>query len=207
MISALGLAWTAVVLSLPLTLLFVAIDLGHHFRGRAGLRACWSLRSWFFFLLLAASNSAATLLVWYWADGGEWPIGLGDWARASLYAFIGVVGYEIILSNLSISLGQQISIQPWVGKARDSAVAKAARTQARINKTRDEQIRRALYETLSEQEMNSEITHFLGAEAIPKLEDEASEGEFDSAWHKAGELATKKPSEMEGLLKERKKNE
>jgi hypothetical protein len=117
------MAVATVVLSVPLTFLLVALDIHRSAAGEASYRAC-AFASLPFFTFFAVGNAVAALFVPLMAPG--WATKtlfepLPDPVRPLVYAFIGVIAFEVVISHLTYNilgqtytLGNRIHTTSWV---------------------------------------------------------------------------------------------
>lgn len=124
----------------------------------------------------------------------------GEWvpfvhAFAGVFAFQGVLGH----TNLTVYGQGLLTIEDWIAKARDGAVASAAERQLRLSEKRAIEYAHVL-STLPDDKLNAYIAQHLGPDAIAALEEQVPDG-TDIALYKAQALAYNDPDRAEQLAK------
>jgi hypothetical protein len=203
-------AGAAIVIALLLTLAVVTADVHRSTGGQAKRRTCM-LASAQFYGIFAAGNAVATLLVPLMAPWWIQTIffePLPVWYRPLVYAFIGVVAFEGIISHLTYSAtGKNYTFHNQIEKLRGSAVEAAVRKEIEREDRLQQQRAQDLVDLLSEQDLNSVIILHLGPGRVTALEDQASEENANAQLLKANALAGRKPIETKAIVKQAKKRQ
>jgi hypothetical protein len=188
----------ALVLSSLFSALLWAIELQH--RSKAQFRRCINGAAGLYFLILLTGSTATTLfaaattaslfaenaaaeaqqpikklvlnLPWFW------------------YAFLGVFGFSVLLKNMNVTFFRQgvLSINDWISKALERAVASAVKAQATANFHTAERMAGKL-RALPEADLNAHVLNALGMARLKQLEKEARTTGADVALTKALALA------------------
>lgn len=217
--SPLGVALIAQVASLALSFLFAVnsvhssandqASVGPASNNKVGYRACAIWPSLTFYITLAVYNAVATFLVPVLTPGfiaDEFFDPLNGLARGLLYAVIGTVGFEGVLSNITFStVGAQYSFRNRVMRARDQAVEEALDRQIQIDNRRQQKIARDLLELVPEEAMNTHILNLLGEGRVTTLDEQAEQENAHLPTLKANVLAAEKPDETSAIVREARK--
>lgn len=207
---------TAQVASLALTFLFAVnsiyisandqASLGPASNNKVSYKACAIWPSLVFYITLAVYNAIATLLVPVLAPGlvaKELFDPLYGLSRALLYAIVGTVAFEAILSNLTFSTVEaSYSFRNRVTRTRDRAVEEALDRQIQMDNRQQQKCALSLRELFSEQDLNTHIITHLGGGHVTELDEQAEQENADSRGLKADVLAAQKPDEAAAIVKE-----
>lgn len=207
MMSFLTIGVAAQLISLGLTFLFVVNDIHSSANNQVSLRACAIWPSFTFFLTFAIGNAIATLFVPIMVPGfvaTQFFDPLNDFARAFTYAVLGVIGFEVILSNLTYSTtGADYSpLRNRIAKARDYAVEQAVDREIAMANRQQQRRARDLHELVPEPELNGHIFENLGAGVVGDLEDVAVAEGAPPVFVKCNALAARKPVEADAIVKD-----
>jgi hypothetical protein len=166
--SDLGLAvLSAAIFSLLICLIEIK------FLSKAWFKACITASAFFYLLILLVGNAATTLLAAATISAkSPAPLALGF--KWFWYAFIGVFAFEALLQNINLTfVGKGVlSINDWISKARDNAVASAIDSQTNAGLKRAQQTANKL-KLLSEQELNTHVLTALSADRLKELQNSA----------------------------------
>ena len=214
--SSFGVGVTAQLASLALTFLFAVnsiyisandqASLGPASNNKVSYWACAIWPSLVFYITMAVYNAVATLLVPVLAPGlvaREVFDPLDGLSRAIVYAIVGTVGFEAILSNLTFStVGVNYSFRDRITKARDRAVEEALDRQIQIDNRKQQKCARALRELVSEEDLNTHIITLLGGGRVTALDEQAEQENAHAFGLKADVLAAQKPDEANAIVRE-----
>jgi hypothetical protein len=181
-----------VLISVAFSLLLALIEIPHSSRASIGS----SITGYFvlYVLVLILGNTGTTLLA-----SGVLPEDLPG-PRYFWYAFVGVFGFQIVLKNVNLTVFDKgvLTVEDWITKARDRAVAAAVKCQAvRANREAAD-----IAEKLcAHPALNTYVTHHLGNGAVAQLEKAAKENAADSGLIKALALASQKPDVAAALAR------
>src|SRR5207248_2674452 len=119
-------------------------------------------------------------------------------------AFFGVFAFQGVLRNMNVTIFNKgvMTIQDWIAKASDSAVAAAIAKQARLDLARQ----RAIVERLMEmpiEEVNTYVLQLLGSNTGAALDEAARREHADKKLYKALELASKVPDQLDAIARGR----
>lgn len=217
--SPLGVGITAQLASLALTFLFAVnsiyvsandqASLGPASNNKVSYKACAIWPSLVFYITMAVYNAVATLLVPVLAPGlvaRELFDPLDGLSRAIVYAIVGTVGFEAILSNLTFStVGVNYSFRDRITKARDRAVEEALDRQIQMDNRQQQKCARSLRELVPEQDLNTHIITLLGGGRVIALEEQAEQENADPLGLKADVLAAQKSDEAAAIVREARK--
>jgi len=194
---------TALLLSLLFTSLICLIEIPS--RSKASLRACLGGSFVVYVLIFIVGNATATLLAPPLAPT-DLSAALAGWAPL-FYAFSGVFAFQGILGNTNVTFFGQgvLTIEEWVAKARDNAVANAVKKQARLELHYAQQCAEDLREKLSPAELNTYVARYMNPETVKKLEADAANANADPGLYKALWFAMEKPEEAAAVARRRKK--
>lgn len=110
------------------------------------------------------------------------------------YAFLGVFAFEALLQNINLTLFSRgvLSINDWISKARENAVADAIEAQTNADVQRTQSLAGKL-RTVATPELNAHVLHNLGALRLHELEATARSAGADDRLVKALALAQEAP--------------
>ena len=194
-LSQIGDLTIAIIAALFVTLLIIVIEVPSEARTRHR-KASFNFGVFVYFLILGIGNAATTMLASTLVDqqlpGPQW-----FW-----YAFFGVFGFQIVLKNTNLMVFDQgvLSIQSWIEKGRDHAVAHAIRRDEELT-IEIAQRNAAKLTDLDEQTLNGHITVLLGEKVVEKLEEAAGRTGSDAKAIKAFELARGAPDDVAAILR------
>lgn len=188
----------AILIALVFTLLIVTIEIAS--QSRASLKACFSSVFLLYCAILAVGNSVTTLLASVIA-AGRLPHVLVIWFPF-FYAFFGVFAFEGVLGNTNVTIFDRgvLTIQDWIAKARDPAIARAISNNVRLITNSANRSAQGLRQKLSEPELNTYIDQKFGAGTAAKLDADALKSNSDRVLYKALEFAIKAPVETQAIL-------
>jgi hypothetical protein len=120
-----------------------------------------------------------------------------------MHAFFGVFAFQGIMSNTNITFLDKgvLTIQDWIEKARDGAVAVAVERQARDQQQNRSRIAIALME-LDEGKLDAFIDNHLGRPAFESIAAAAAMHKANGKLYKALEFATRDPSNASAIAKD-----
>jgi len=123
-----------------------------------------------------------------------------------VYAFFGIFAFEGVMSNTNVNFFDKgvLTIQDWIRKARDPAVASALERQVQRGQNLITQSADTLAR-LDEAKLNTYIAQFLGADVVQQIELDAQASNADVKLYKALTLASKAPKETVAIMKNLKK--
>lgn len=164
----------AVSFAALLSLLISLIEI--RFLSKAWLRSCVTGSAFFYLLILLVGNTATTSFAAA-TISGKFPGLEYAWFW---YAFVGVFAFEALLQNINLTfVGKGVlSINDWISKARDSAVASAIDSQANAGQKLAQQTADRL-RTLSEQDLKTYVSTHLGGDRLTELESNAQAQSLD----------------------------
>lgn len=189
----------ALVLSLFFTSLLCLIEIPS--RSKASVRACLGGSFVVYVLIFIVGNATATLLTPPLVPT-ELSASLAGWAPL-FYAFSGVFAFQGILGNTNVTFFGQgvLTIEEWIAKARDNAVASAVKKQARLDLHRAQHCAEELRLKLSPADLNTYVARYMTPETVKKLELDAVNANADPALYKALWFAMEKPEEAAAVAK------
>jgi hypothetical protein len=198
----------AILISVPLTFLFVTYDIHRSAGSQARYRAC-AFASLPFFGFFAVWNAVATLFV---------PILAPEWAARMLlepiptvlrpfaYAFIGIIAFEVIISRLTYNLlGQHYTFRPRLDEYRAVAQEAAINREIEIVDRIQEKTARQLCALVPEQDLNAYIIQHLEPGEVTTLTQQAKAENANPLILKATALAGRKPSEAKAIVRDAKR--
>lgn len=194
---------TALLLSLIFTSLICLIEIPS--RSKASMRACLGWSFVVYVLIFIVGNATATLLAPPLVPQ-DLSAALAGWAPL-FYAFSGVFAFQGILGNTNVTFFGQgvLTIEEWIAKARDNAVASAVKKQARLELHRAQQCAEDLRKNLSPADLNTYVARYMNPETVKKLETDAVNANADPGLYKALWFAMEKPEEAAAVAKRAKK--
>jgi hypothetical protein len=116
------------------------------------------------------------------------------------YAFLGVFGFEVLLQNMNLTFFGKgmLSINDWISKARDNAVALAVENQAQaVN--RESQSLAARLRQKPPADLNAQVVNCLGAARLTELVNTAKATGADESLVKALALANEAPDKARAI--------
>ncbi len=188
----------SIVICLVITCALAVVEISY--RSKAKPRNCLSVSSLLYGFILLLGNSVATLLA-YLIVKDKLPDPMAPWIPF-VQAFFGIFAFEGVMSNTNVSIFDRgvLTIQDWIGKARDPAVASAIEKQAQSGN--DLLMKSAnLLKNLPNGELNTYLANYLGPDTVTRIENDATATGADVKLYKALELATKAPNETASILK------
>lgn len=139
-----------------------------------------------YFIIIAIGNTFSTFLAatitetqipnvapaWFW------------------YAFLGVFGFEAILKNVNLTFSDfgVLSINDWINKAKDMAIADAVEADVLKKEKLAQQLAQKLV-SLDESTINAHVINILGQSQLSALDAAARQGSADPKLIKALALA------------------
>lgn len=187
----------AIGIAIGLSLLIALIEIPSKSKSR--FRACLGGSSFFYWLVLSFGNIITTLLASLAVV--KLPASLAPYYPV-LTPFFGVFGFETVLKNTNITMFDKgvLTIQNWIEKAANAAVADAIAKQEDLNEEdRDVLVKRLT--RLSEIEINTRVLSKLGPLAVGELDAAAKASAADPKLYKIFQLAsTLSRSERAALL-------
>ena len=108
-----------------------------------------------------------------------------------LSACFGVFGFEVVLKNTNITMFDKgvLTIQNWIDKAKNAAVAEAIKTQEQMKSDENAKLVQKLMK-LTDTEINTRILTKMGDGKAPALDVAASASGADPKLYKAYQLVT-----------------
>lgn len=200
-VSASGFALSGFI-AVGLSLLIALIEIPS--KSKSQLRACMGSPSFFYWLVLSFGNVVTTLLAWLAVV--KIPASLMPF-YPPLAAFFGVFGFETVLKNTNITMFDRgvLTIQNWIEKGANAAVAAAIAKQEDINEQEQDVLIKQLMK-LSETEINTRILTKTGdPTAVTNLNAAATASSADPKLYKVFQLVlTLNRSERAALLTHKK---
>ena len=197
-----------VLFSLPLTFLVAALDIYVGADGQARYRAC-AVASLPFYAYFAAGNAVAAVFV---------PIMAPEWAKRTLfeplpvvarplvYAFFGVVAFEIIISHLTYTLfGQHYTFRDRIDALRGPAQESAINKEIEFVDRAQQKTARRLRALLSEEDLNSYIIQHIAPGEVEKLTRQAKAEDANPLILKSTALAGRRLSEAKAIVRDAKR--
>lgn len=190
---------SSVLLTTVSTLLITPVEIG--FRAeKAGLRECVGSAFFLYALIFLVGNAVAALLASVLLADAL-PRTLIFWFPF-IWAFSGVFAFQGVISNANITLFGKgvLTIEEWIGKARDRAVAAAL--EAHTRNEQDAALKAAaVIRELPIDELNAHLLQEFGAAALADIERLAQQSGADPKYYKALELAKKHPAKAAALVR------
>lgn len=195
------LTW-AVLICIIITVVLASIET--LYQSKASIRDCIGWTLFLYIGILAIGNSVATLLAFVTLDQ-KLPAQMDSWLPF-VYAFFGIFAFEGVMSNTNVNFFDKgvLTIQDWIRKARDPAVASALERQVQRGQNLITQSADTLAR-LDEAKLNTYIAQFLGADVVQQIELDAQASNADVKLYKALTLASKAPKETVAIMKNLKK--
>jgi hypothetical protein len=186
----------AVLLATALSALIGIIET--RFQSKADLASCLNSAVLLYLLILMVGNATTTLAAssTLTAAGIRFAGPEGFW-----WAVVGVFGFEAILQNLNVTFFNKgmLSINEWITKAREHAVATTIETYADSGRKREQALANQL-QSVPESELNAHILEVFDAEILQRLEDAAKAGGANPRIYKALALARQKPERARAII-------
>jgi hypothetical protein len=184
----------AILIALAFTCLLAIIEVTT--QSKAKPRECWSWSLAFYTAIMVVGNMVATLIASILLEG-KLPVSLLRWAPL-FWAFLGVFAFQYILSHTNIRVFDQgvLTIQDWITKAREGAIAEAIANNARADNTREIKNTQLLVNSVTDEDLNIYIATYLGEETATRLQ-----GENRPKRYKALLLASDAPEMTAAILK------
>jgi len=182
----------SVLLASAFSLLLAFIDVPR--QAKAGIRASLSAHFAFYLLILVLGNVIATVLA-STVIAAKIPGPKFFWS-----AVLGVFGFQGVVKNVNVSVRDVglLTIEEWISRAREMAVATAIRRQAVAEQVASMEIAGTIK---GHGDLNAYVLHHLGPGAVASLEKVAKDNGADPALVKALSLASQKPVEAAALAK------
>ena len=174
------------------------------FQSKADLASCLNSAVLLYLLILLVGNTTTTLAASSTlpAAGIRFTAGpKGFW-----WALVGVFGFEAVLQNLNVTFFNKgmLSINEWITKAREHAVATTIETYADSGRKREQALANQL-QSVPESELNAHILEVFDAEILQRLEEAAKAGGANPRIYKALALATQKPERARAIIAARRR--
>jgi hypothetical protein len=183
-----------------LTLVLAFVEILYQSKVRQ-LKACCAGGIFYFYtLLLLVGNALAAALASITLNK-QLP---ESWA--SMFPFIdvaiGIFAFEAILKNTNISFFDKgvFTIQDWIGKARDPAIAAAVKKQSEFDRNLIVESAKTLT-ALPEDELNAYIATYVKDTSVADIETAAVASGADRKLYKALELALKAPDDTASIIR------
>lgn len=204
----------AVPLAAVFTLLIALIEIAYQSKVRHVFVWCFRIGFLLYLLVLLAGNVATTMAATSvlkpfidasaaapaqagsqdepgFAKQPAPPLGTGlPWFW---YAFLGVFGFEAVLQRVNVTFANQgvLTINDWISKARDSAVASAIASQVEARTKREQQLAdRLVASNISDADLNTYVENWLGGGRVSELDQAAGACGANPRLMKALALAT-----------------
>jgi len=141
------------------------------------------------YFLMAAIGNVFTTYIASASASDQIPPSMPRWFA---FAFLGVFGFEAILKNINLSFAGRgvLSINDWINKAKDSAVAAAVELNVQYNYRLANTLAQELAQ-IDEETLNAHAITLLGPEQLQSLEKIASESKANLKLMKALAMAKK----------------
>jgi hypothetical protein len=188
----------AIVSGLLITCLLAFVEI--IYQSKATVRACPSWPFAFYGLTLLLGNIIAAVLAAV-SINSKLPTSFAGWSPI-VDVFAGIFAFETVMRNTNISFFDKgiLTIQDWIGKARDPAVASALKKQIEID--RDVKVAAAgTLKELPEKDLNTYIATYLKDVSVTDLENAADASGANRRLYKALELAEKAPDHTASILR------
>jgi hypothetical protein len=187
-----------ILFAVGLTLLISLIEIVS--KSKTGFQAsCWNWYFLLYFVILTIGNSVAAIF-------SSMVLKLSsqlDFLSPFLNAFFGVFAFEGVMSNTNITFLDKgvLTIQDWIGKARDNAIAVAVERQARRQQQDRNKIASALVE-VDEGKLDTYMDKHLGRKAFDSISAAAAKHGANAKLYKALEFATRDPNNAAAIVKD-----
>lgn len=171
-------------------------------RTQPKIRSCVTTKYWLYVGGLIPFNVASTLLAWYQLP--RWFPEFFDWlGRGSnfMFAFVGVFLFQVLVTNTDIWIFSKgvMAFQKWTSLVRTPAIGAAIEKESERDRRRQQLIADALYDVISETDLNTRIREIVGGEEADRLDANAQEAD-DSKLYKLLWLARRDPTAAESIL-------
>jgi ABC-type transport system involved in multi-copper enzyme maturation permease subunit len=179
------LVWAAVI-AVVISFILAAVEIPG--ASKASARACANLQTVLYWVVLSIGNTLTTLLAS--TAIASLPATLLSFDYF-LSACFGVFGFEVVLKNTNITMFDKgvLTIQDWIDKAKNAAVAEAIKTKEQMKSDEEEKLVQKLMK-LSNAEINTRILTKMGAGTVPTLDTAAQASKADPKLYKAYQLVT-----------------
>ena len=173
----------AALISMSFSGLIVAIELT-----KAARSSLWgNIRSptLVYFMIVTVGNVFTTFLAV--ASIENFPVSI---PKGFGYAFVGVFGFEALLKNINLTFAGigVLSIDDWITKAKDAAVADVIEADVLRKEMAAQRLAQRL-RAFPTQELNAHVNDLLGNGQVQALEQEAQQANADPQFVKALALA------------------
>src|SRR5829696_10482765 len=164
--------------------------------------SCVTTKYWLYVVGLVPFNVASTLLAWYQLP--RWFPGFFDWLGRGayfMYPFAGVFLFQVLVTNTDIWIFSKgvMAFQRWTSLVRTPAIGAAIEKESERDRRRQQRIADALYDVISETDLNTRIREIVGGEEADRLEANAQEAD-DSKLYKLLWLARRDPTAAKSIL-------
>ena len=185
----------ALAIAAALSGLISVIEIRH--QSRAELRSCFGVAFLLYLAILLVGNVGTTLLAITVVGEADLPGPNWFW-----YGFVGVFGFEALLQNINVTMFGKgvLSINLWISKARDNAVAAAIRSNT-VRKTPRAHWLANRLTAIPMQQLNAYVVQGLSDERLAELDRTAQQTGADPALIKALALAHEVPDEAEAVVR------
>jgi hypothetical protein len=189
---------TAILLAVFFSLLIASIEIIHH--AKINIRFCFTFPALLYFILLTIGNICTTLAAATIIDNqfehNLFPGYIWFW-----YAFIGVFGFEVIIQHINITFLNKgvLSINDWLTKAKDSAVASVLKNVAYID-VREKQAIAYKLEKIGVNNLNAHTLSTFGAAIHQKLLADAAGANVPVTLYLALALSNERLDEAKAIL-------
>ncbi|MFO1422140.1 MAG: hypothetical protein U1F70_00575 [Candidatus Competibacteraceae bacterium] len=165
----------AAIIAVPLSSLIVAIQITQ--AAKTSLLAKIRATTFLYFLIVSVGNVFSTFLA---AAATSESIPANIAPAWFWYAFIGVFGFEAILKNINVTFANigVLSINDWITKAKDIAVADAIDVEVSNNQKAAMTLAGRL-QMLPNDQLNAHVVNILGTKQLHLLEAEATQAGAD----------------------------
>lgn len=212
----------AIILAAILSVLIGFIELQS--QSKANLKKCWTSSAAIYIVILLIGNAATTLTAaattksFFISDTVSNPASAPSLANAKetagdannvvsekpayawfWFAFLGVFGFEALLQKINITFDGKgfLTINDWIAKARNNAVAAAIKAQADAEHERAQLLAKRL-RAIPEDELNTHVLTLLGKDAT-ELDNAAKAAGANSILYKALALAYGSPDRASAI--------
>jgi hypothetical protein len=192
-----GTVWRIIFFTVVLTVLISAIEVP--VRSKTRLVSSFTAAFWLYAAILNVGNIASALLATM-VVGVPWP----QFALPFFYAFFGVFAFQGVMSNTNLTFFDKgvLTIQDWIGKARDYAVETAVVNQVKKDDRRTQALAGRLSADITEAQLNTNIIKSLGKDILKQMDTDAAASSADGRFYKALVFASQKPSEAEAIVRQ-----
>jgi len=118
-----------------------------------------------------------------------------------MFAFVGVFLFQVLVTNTDIWIFSKgvMAFQKWTSLVRTPAIGAAIEKESERDRRRQQLIADALYDAISETDLNTRIREIVGGEEADRLDANAQEAD-DSKLYKLLWLARRDPTAAESIL-------